>query len=107
MIVIPYRNKDGKLYAPEYKPRFVDDAKKSSGMYCAAKFIFCPESDGLKWIGNCEKCELFRGHKRYVGIKCKSKKPYNPLPCYEKTMVYRTKKYDQNGTRENKAAKNN
>lgn len=80
MQVIEYRTKDGKLFKPGEKPYYVE-GKKTSGGYLAANLVFCPETDGLRWIGHCEKCELFRGHKRYQGVKCESTKPNNP-PAY-------------------------
>ena len=83
MQVIPYRNKHGTIYPPGAKPIYLEDAKKTSGGYLAANIVFCPESDGLKWIGHCEKCELFSGHERYKGVRCESTKPYNQPRCYK------------------------
>lgn len=82
MQVIPYRNKHGTLYPPEAKPIYLGDAKKTSGGYLAANMVLCPETQGLKWIGHCEKCQLFSGHQRYQGVKCESTKPYNPPPYF-------------------------
>ena len=82
MQVIEYRNKKGELFKPEEKPYWLDDKQKhTSGGLLLANLVFCPETDGLRWIGHCEKCELFSGHKRYHGIKCESTKPNNP-PAY-------------------------
>lgn len=83
MQVIEYRNKHGALFKPGEKPYWLDDKQKhTSGGLLLANLVFCPETDGLRWIEHCERCELFRGHKRYQGVKCESTKPYNPPACF-------------------------
>lgn len=81
MQVIPYRNKHGALFKPNEKPYYVE-GQKTSGGYLAANLVHCPETDGLRWIGHCLKCEYFKGHQRYQGVKCESAKPYNPPRFY-------------------------
>lgn len=82
MQVIEYRNKYGALFKPYEKPYWLDDkTKHTSGGLLLANLVFCPETDGLRWIGHCITCEYFKGHQLYQGVKCESAKPYNP-PAY-------------------------
>ncbi len=76
--VIPYRNIDGYVIQNR-KAIFVRDktVTKVSGVCIIAKLIWCPEREGLRWIGHCENCERFAGHKKYEGVKCRTNKPLN------------------------------
>ena len=83
MQIIPYRNKHGALFKAGEKPCWLSDPKKhTSGGLLLANLVHCPETDALRWIGHCLKCEYFKGHKRYQGVKCESTKPYNPPRFY-------------------------
>lgn len=76
--IIPYRDRDGYVIQ-NCKAFFVRDKKvtKASGGYAIANLIWCPEREGLRWIGHCENCKSFAGHKRYEGVKCRTDKPLN------------------------------
>ena len=77
--LIQYRNIDGYVIQNR-KAIFVRDktvTKKVGSGYIIAKLIWCPEREGLRWIGHCENCELFDGHKKYKGVKCRTNKPIN------------------------------
>lgn len=84
MQVIEYRNKHGARFKPGEKPYWKTNKKKhTSGGLLLANLVFCPETDGLRWIGHCEKCKLFNGHKLYHGVRCESTKPYKPPACFK------------------------
>ncbi len=87
------------LYTRQEKPIYLGEAGKTSGGYLAANLVYCPDSDGLKWIGNCEKCELFSGHQRYKGVKCESSKPNNPPAYYNVVGSDEPIKRKRNGRR--------
>lgn len=70
--VIPYRDLSGYVINPKHKPIFDESRDKLSGGYVVAVLAFCPEIGGLKHIGECEKCEFFRGHAQYEGVMCAS-----------------------------------
>lgn len=70
--VIPYRDLNGYVINPEHKPIFDESRSKLSGGYAVAVLTYCLEIGGLKHIGECEKCEYFRGHEQYEGVKCAS-----------------------------------
>ena len=75
--IIPYRDYNGYVIHKR-KAIFVGNkGKKFGGGYAIANLIWCPEREGLRWIGHCEKCELFAGHKRYEGVICKTNKSIN------------------------------
>lgn len=82
--VIPYRDLNGYIIEPKHKPIFDERRNKLSGGYAVAVLTYCPEIDGLKHIGECEKCEFFRGHKQYQGVKCASSSTKQPPYYYNK-----------------------
>lgn len=78
--IIPYRDYDGFIissHVPIWNPD--KKAPKPSGGCRAANLIWCPEKEGLRYIGHCEACEFgkFAGHKQTVGVKCRTSKPLN------------------------------
>lgn len=81
--VIPYRDLNGYIIEPKHKPIFDESRDKLSGGYSVAVLTYCPEIDGLKHIGECEKCEFFRGNKQYQGVMCASEAP-DKTPWYMK-----------------------
>lgn len=83
MRIIPYRDLNGYIIEPKYKPIFDESREKLSGGYSVAVLTYCSEIDGLKHIGGCEKCGHFRGHKQYTGVKCASEMP-DKTPWYMK-----------------------
>lgn len=76
--IIPYRDNNGYIIQGR-KAFFVSDktVTKASGGYAIANLIWCPEREGLRWIGHCENCELFAGHKQHEGVICQTNKPIN------------------------------
>lgn len=83
MQLIPYRNTEGYLMRGFAIFRR-DEPCKNIELGYAAKYVFCPERNGLIWIGHCEGCEHFAGHVENKGVNCKSRKPYAPPEYYEK-----------------------
>ena len=75
--IIPYRDNHGYVIHKRKAIFLRDKGKKLGGGYAIANLIWCPERGHLRWIGHCEKCELFAGHKRYEGVICKTNKPIN------------------------------
>ena len=73
-MVRQYLDKDGYPMKPEGKPIFLRDEKKAPSTQRVARYITCPETGMLKWIGHCEDCKEFKGHVKYEGVKCSYKK---------------------------------
>lgn len=65
-----YLNKDGYPMSPECKPIFLRKIPKAASLQRVARYITCPETGMLKWIGHCENCQWFRGHVKYNGVNC-------------------------------------
>lgn len=82
--IIPYRDSKGYIIV-KYKPVWSHDAIKKSGGYKSASLIWCPERETLRWIGHCENCELFAGHKQHYGVQCRTDKPINSGKYYRGT----------------------
>lgn len=72
-MVLQYLNKDGYPMSEELKPIFLREAPKAGSMQRVARYITCPETGMLKWIGHCEDCKEFKGHVKYTGVKCSHK----------------------------------
>lgn len=105
---IPYRDLNGYIIESKYKPIFDESRDKLSGGYSVAVLTYCPEIDGLKHIGECEKCEFFRGHKKYEGVMCASEAP-DKTPQYMKQtkkpkknlLIWKQQKQDSKLSRSN------
>lgn len=87
-MVLQYLNKDGYPMSEELKPIFLRKIPKAGSLQRVARYIVCPETGILKWIGHCENCQWFRGHVKYKGVNCS----------------YKNQK--ENGKRKNKTPKN-
>lgn len=85
MRTIPYRDHSGFIIEPKSKPIYDESRDKFSGGYSIAVLIFCPNTDGLRHIAKCEKCEFFRGHVKYEGISCASLSQKEPPAYYNRT----------------------
>lgn len=85
MRILEYRDQQGYIMDESCKPVFLADAKKAQSMQRIARYVYCPESEGLIYIGKCEKCNLFCGHEQYNGVKCASQKEGKMLDVYYKT----------------------
>lgn len=73
-MVLQYLDKDGYPMSRESKPIFLREVPKAGSMQRIARYITCPETGMLKWIGHCEDCKEFKGHVKYTGVKCSYKK---------------------------------
>lgn len=71
-MITPYLDKEGREMRPDKKPVFVRDGEKAQSYARVACYVQCerPDIQGLIWIGNCEKCKHFKGHKMYHGVNC-------------------------------------
>lgn len=69
-MLLPYLDKDGYEMKPENKPVFLRETTKAQSYARVAKYVSCPLTGGMKWIGHCEECKKFKGHKKYKGVKC-------------------------------------
>ena len=76
-MIVQYLDKDGYQINPEEKPIFLRDYKKAPSMARVARYIRCPETTMLKWIGHCEDCKWFKNHVKYKGVKCSYKNTNN------------------------------
>lgn len=71
-MLLPYLDKDGHEMRPEDKPVFLRNETKAQSYARVARYVQCRRADiqGLIWIGHCEKCQNFKGHVKYKGVKC-------------------------------------
>lgn len=71
-MLLPYLDKDGREMRPEIKPVFLRDETKAQSYARVARYVECKRKDiqGLIWIGHCENCPNFQGHKKYNGVNC-------------------------------------
>ncbi len=72
-MVLQYLDKDGYPMSRELKPIFFRKIPKVGSIQRVARYIQCPETGMLKWIGHCEDCKEFKGHVRYTGVECSYK----------------------------------
>lgn len=72
-MVLEYLDKHGYPFKPTQKPVFLRDEGKAASMARVARYITCPLTKGLKWIGHCEACKEFKGHVKYTGVECAAK----------------------------------
>lgn len=85
MRINAYRDLNGYIIEPNHKPIFDETRDKFSGGYSIAILTYCPEINGLKHIGECEKCEFFRGYVKYEGVSCASASNNEAPKYYNKT----------------------
>ena len=69
-MITQYLNKDGYPMEPEEKPIFLRYETKAQSYARVARYVVCPQTNMLKWIGHCEDCKEFRGHVKYNGVNC-------------------------------------
>lgn len=72
-MVLEYLNKDGCPFGKDRKPVFLREIPKAASMSRVARYVTCPLTKGLKWIGHCEACENFVNHVKYTGVECAAK----------------------------------
>lgn len=65
-----FRDIHGYLIPQRLKPRYFEH-EVNTGIL-VAKFVYCPERDGLIAIGNCKTCKNYDGIERYQGVRCKT-----------------------------------
>ena len=73
-MIVQYLDKDGYPMSSELKPIFLRKVPKAESMQRVARYITCPETGMLKWIGYCEDCKELKGHVKYNGVNCSYKK---------------------------------
>lgn len=78
-----FRDIHGYLIPRRLKPRYFEN-EVNTGIP-VAKFVYCPERDGLIAIGNCKLCSNYDGIKLYQGVQCKT-------TCTRKAPYYYNKK---------------
>lgn len=72
-MVLTYLDKDGYEISPSEKPVFIRKLTEGRAFVRVVKYVRCPKTTGLIWIGHCEKCECFEGHEKYHGVQCAAK----------------------------------
>lgn len=88
MNTIPYRNVNGFLI--EEGKQVVFDARSHVNGSTVARYIFCPNINGLLHIDGCNDCPFLK-KRTAKGVMCKSTEEYNPPMFYNVTK----KEYDK------------
>jgi hypothetical protein len=92
MQTVEYRDTNGYIMPPSCRPVYANGGRQFRGTtdLRVANYILCPEIGHLRHICKCEACELFAGHVKFHGVKCKSKTKRELSPIYKKVTKYET-----------------
>ena len=87
--VIPYRDNDGYIIQGR-KALPYTDGRNLSGGYVKASLVWCPVTNGLRWIGHCPGCKEFAGYAKFKGVRCKNKgQAQGGKPYLDRTKTYK------------------